>query len=108
MQLIDFLQSTELNRLRTQMDAQELGHFELFDANRQLTLSERESLAQTGLAISAQDLKVLKTKRWPLKLSGVAESSSHYHLAYCQDAQELRHHSSTLDVGTAKWPERKG
>ncbi len=108
MQLIDFLQSTELNRLRTQMDAQELGHFELFDANRQLTLSERESLAQTGLAISAQDLKVLKDKTLAFKNSRVwLKSSSHYHLAYCQDAQELRHHSSTLDVGTAKWPERK-
>ncbi|MEN9465581.1 MAG: hypothetical protein RL217_1762 [Pseudomonadota bacterium] len=108
MQLIDFLQSTGFNRLRTQMGAQDLGHFELFDASCQLTLSERESLAQSGLAISAQDLKVLKDKTLAFKNSRVwLKSPSHYHLAYCQDAQELRHHSSILDVGTAVLPAQK-
>lgn len=108
MQLIDFLQNTEFNRLRMQMGAPELGHFELFDASRQLTLSEREALAQSGLSIAANDLKVLKDKTLAFKNSRVwLKGSRHYHLAYCQDAQELRHRSAMLPVGTAAWPAQK-
>lgn len=109
MQLIDFLTHDGLVSLREKMGAQELGHFELFDANKQLTLSEREALASTGMVIPAQELRVLKDKTLAFKNSRTWLSfEQKYHLAYCQQAQLLRHRQVQLRIGTASWDKPKG
>lgn len=104
MKLPDFLQDEAFNQLRRQMGADDYGKFELFDPARQLTWSEREALAEKGLEVSGNDLRILKDKTLAYKNSRVwVQYEGIYHLAYCPTMQSLRHHKPTLQCGTASW-----
>lgn len=107
MQLPDFLEDSSLNALREKMGATKLGTFELFDPNKQLTYSERETLADTGLAIFSQELRVLKDKTLALKNSRVWLKEDGYHLALCPKVQQLRLQPNEFQVGTFQWPNSK-
>ena len=104
MKLPDFLQDEQLNQLRDRMGAETYGSFELFDPVRQLTWTERETLAAGGLAIAGNDLRVLKDKTLAYKNSRVwIEQDAVYHLAYCPLVQSQRHHKPRLQAGTGAW-----
>ena len=105
MNLIDFLNDEDFNRLRQQMGTNELGRFELFEPTRQLTWNEREALAEQGLSLVASEIRIVKDKTLAYKNTRVwALSDNAYHLAYCLQMQQLRHHQTPLQAGTHEWP----
>lgn len=107
MQLYDFLSDPAFNELRHKMGTDQLGQFELFDPAKQLTYSEREALAEQGLEIPANELRILKDKTLALKNSRVWLKHDDYHLAYCPQVQQLRHRSQLALLGTYEWPQHK-
>ncbi|WP_430459854.1 hypothetical protein ACQUQU_11625 [Thalassolituus sp. LLYu03] len=101
MKLPDFLQDEAFNRLRQTMKAEQLGSFELFDPEKQLTYAEREALEDGVLQVSGAALRVLKDKTLAFKNTRVwLKDQADYHLAYCAKVQSLRHRADTIDVGT--------
>ena len=101
MKLPDFLDDPNLNKLRQAMGADELGEFELFDPQKQLTYSEREALESGDFGVSAGDLRVIKDKTLAYKNSRLWLSHDNkYHLAYCQEVQQLRHRQHQVHCGT--------
>lgn len=108
MKLPDFLQDPALNRLREQMGATQPGHFELFDAEKQLTYAEREALELGSISISPHSLRVLKDKTLAYKNTRVwLHDDKDYHLAYCPRVQGLRHRQDEVTVGTGDLPDSK-
>ena len=103
MKLYDFFADPDLNRLRQQMEADELGDFHLFDPHKQLTYQEREALELGQLSIHSNDLRVLKDKTLAFKNSRVwVLHEEHLHLASCRLVQRLRHQPKDLLCGTAE------
>lgn len=101
MKLADFLKDPELNKLRQTMGADELGSFELFDPQKQLTYSEREALEQGEFDINAAELRALKDKTLAYKNSRLwLTHDDKYHLAYCPAVQQLRHRQVLVKAGT--------
>lgn len=101
MKLPDFLDDVNLNKLRQKMGADELGDFELFDPQKQLTYSEREGLEAGDFAINAAELRALKDKTLAYKNSRLwLTHDGQYHLAYCSAVQQLRHRQIAVHAGT--------
>ena len=50
------------NKLRKKMGTESLGSFELFDPQRQITYSERESLEEGVFKVESSRLRILKDK----------------------------------------------
>ena len=95
-----------LTELREQMDADELGEFELFDPQRHITYSEREALNLGELSLQSQQLRILKDKTLAFKntrvwLSWPEEINPSYHLAGCDQVQKRRHMKQTLITGSS-------
>lgn len=107
MQLHDFLNDPVLNDLRAKMGTDKLGQFELFDPAKQLTYSEREALAEQGIAIQSNEVRVLKDKTLAYKNSRVWLKFAEYHLAHCHKIQQVRHHPQQVLLGTYVWPLHK-
>tara|TARA_B110000008_G_scaffold108375_1_gene111383 strand:- start:8305 stop:8778 length:474 start_codon:yes stop_codon:yes gene_type:complete len=90
------------NQLRKKMGAEKLGCFELFDPQRQITYSERESLELGNFKIESARLKILKDKTIAFKntrlwLSWLNEEV--FHLAACEHIQKRRHLKGTFIAG---------
>lgn len=101
MKLPDFLQDPQMNALRQKMCANELGDFQLFDPQKQLTYSEREALEEGRLQPASNDLRILKDKTLAYKNSRLwLTHDGSYHLAYCPQVQSLRHHHQLIFCGT--------
>ena len=101
MKLPDFLEDHDLNNLRKRMGADKPGEFELFDPQKQLTYSEREALETGEFEVNAGELRVLKDKTLAYKNSRLWLSHDNkYHLAYCQEVQQLRHRQHNVHCGT--------
>lgn len=83
-----------ITKLRAEMGADELGQFELFDPQRQITYSEREKLEIGRFDISSMRLKILKDKTIAFKNTRLWLSwagHDNYHLAACDQIQKRRH-----------------
>lgn len=101
MKLPDFLDDANLNKLRQKMGTDKLGEFELFDPQKQLTYSEREALESGSFEVNAGELRVIKDKTLAYKNSRLWLSHDNkYHLAYCQEVQQLRHRQHQVHCGT--------
>lgn len=107
MQLIDFTEDSQLNALRQQMGTSQLGHFELFDPQKQLSYNERETLSSEGLQLMSHEVRVLKDKTLAFKNSRIWLLQHNYHLANCPSVQQLRLHSRETLIGTYQWPTSK-
>lgn len=104
MKLIDFLQDSQLNLLRRQMETQHYGDFQLFDPQRQLSYDEREALEQGELHISASSTRALRDKTLALKNSRIwLLSDSLLHLAHCRQVQHIRNLGQPVQCGTHDW-----
>lgn len=101
MKLDDVLLYPALNELRQQMGTDQLGDFRLFDPQKMLNYSERESLEKAQLRLSAADLKVQKDKTLAYKNSRLwVEHDDKFHLAYCEQMQSVRHRQKTVRCGS--------
>lgn len=100
MKLPDFLLDESFNRLRETMGQPELGRFELFDATRHLSWSEREALHKTSLPVNFYQLSVWQGKYLGFKNSRVfylaADGISHF--ALCDDLKKQREKHASAQV----------
>lgn len=121
MELPDFLEFAEFNRLRERMGAEQLGAFEFFDPRLHLTADERMALEagiETGWAalrcmhdytLAYKNSRVLVE----LQVPGTDPQAPVYHLAYCRILQNWRRErpQQRLMLGTRQpqasaWPKR--
>ena len=84
------------------MGADELGSFELFDPQKQITYSERELLELGEFEISSTSLKILKDKTIAFKntrlwLTWLEQED--FHLAACDHVQKRRHQKASFIAG---------
>lgn len=82
------------NALRKKMGAEALGSFKLFDPQRQITYSERESLELGTFEIESARLKILKDKTIAFKNTRLWLNfldDENFHLAACDHVQRRRH-----------------
>lgn len=106
MKLDDVLLSPAFNQLREQMGTDQLGDFRLFDPQKMLNYSERESLDRAELRLPASELRVLKDKTLAYKNSRVwVEHDDTFHLAYCEQMQGVRHRQKTVRCGSEQPPD---
>lgn len=90
------------NKLRKKMGTDELGSFELFDPQRQITYSERELLELGTFGIESNRLKILKDKTIAFKNTRLWltwPSHEEFHLAACEQVQKRRHLKSSFIAG---------
>lgn len=90
------------NQLRKKMGANELGSFELFDPEKQITYSERELLEIGGFEVPSNRLRVLKDKTIAFKNTRLWLSwPDHdcFHLAACDLVQKRRHQKASFISG---------
>lgn len=102
MKLKVFDDFAEITLLRKKMGAEQLGEFELFDPQRQITFSERELLESGSLDLSSMRLKILKDKTIAFKNTRLWLSwNGHefYHLAACDQVQKRRHQKHDFRAG---------
>lgn len=84
MNLPDFTEFAAFNELRSKMNAQELGFFELFDPNLHLTGVERSQLERQGLQLDLSRLHQLLDFTLVYKNSRVCVADGdQYHIANC-------------------------
>ncbi len=85
MALTDFLDFEPFNQLRTKMNANSLGDFELFDPHWHLTGIERSQLERDGITASASQLHMLLDFTLVFKNSRVLVIDKHYYHVACCD-----------------------
>lgn len=89
MLLPDFNEFEPFNQLRSKMQANEQGYFELFDPNVHLTGVERSKLARTGMRVPPTSIYHLLDFTLGFKNSRiVVVDGSTYHLARCEQISE--------------------
>jgi hypothetical protein len=100
MKLVDFLEDEQLNQLRATMQQPALGNFELFDAARHLSWSEREALHKTFLSVSLYQLSAYQGKHLAFKNSRVfyLDAANIGHFALCDDVKKQRDKNTALQV----------
>lgn len=100
MKLPDFTQDELFNQLRLQMGQAEFGNFELFDAARHLSWSEREALQKNQLQVSFYQLTTQQGKYLAFKNSRVfylaADGVSHF--ALCDELKKQREKHASAQV----------
>jgi hypothetical protein len=85
MKLPDFLEFEPFNRLRTEMNAEKLGYFELFDPNYHLTGGERSELDRHGLTVNEELVSQLLDFTLVYKNTRVCLlDDQSYHIAACK------------------------
>lgn len=85
-ELPDFLDFEPFNNLRREMQATELGFFEIFNPLHHLTGIERSDLEREGVTLSRQQLTYLLDFTLVYKNSRViVADNKRYHVAYCSD-----------------------
>lgn len=90
------------NKLRKKMGTENLGSFELFDPQRQITYSERESLEEGVFKVESSRLRILKDKTIAFKNTRLWlswEGHENFHLAACDHVQKRRHAKSSFVAG---------
>ena len=90
------------NKLRKKMGADQLGSFELFDPQKQITYSERELLELGEFEISSTGLRILKDKTIAFKNTRLWltwPEHEDFHLAACDRVQKRRHQKSSFIAG---------
>lgn len=90
------------NKLRKKMGAGNLGSFELFDPQRQITYSERECLEEGVFEIESSRLRILKDKTIAFKNTRLWLSwpeHENFHLAACDQVQKRRHAKLSFFAG---------
>jgi len=90
------------NKQREKMGADQLGSFELFDPQKQITYSERELLEQGIFEISSRGLKILKDKTTAFKNTRLWltwPEDETFHLAACDQVQKRRHQKFSFIAG---------
>ncbi len=102
MQIKSFKDFEPFNKLREKMGAKELGSFELFDPQKQITYSERELLENGVFEIDSARLRILKDKTIAFKNTRLWLSwpeHENFHLAACDQVQKRRHQKATFIAG---------
>ncbi len=102
MRIKQFKDFEPFNILRKKMGADNLGSFELFDPQRQITYSERESLEQGEFNIESSRLRILKDKTIAFKNTRLWLSwidHENFHLAACDQVQKRRHLKANFIAG---------
>jgi hypothetical protein len=85
MKLPDFIEFEPFNRLRAEMNTEELGYFELFDPSFHLTGGERSELERHGLTVEADLISQLLDFTLVYKNTRVCLLDDHtYHIAACK------------------------
>ena len=102
MRIDSFEDFEAFNKLREKMGATELGSFELFDPQKQITYSERELLEAGSFNVPSNRLRILKDKTFGFKNTRLWLSWSeheHFHLAACDLVQKRRHKKASFIAG---------
>lgn len=102
MRIKEFKDFKPFNKLREKMGAENLGNFELFDPQRQITYSERELLELGEFEIESSRLRILKDKTIAFKNTRLWLSwhdHEHFHLAACEQVQKRRHLKASFIAG---------
>jgi hypothetical protein len=111
MKLPDFLSFEAFNRLRQEMGASELGHFDFFDPKLQLSTREREDLAKVGLSVSAEALRELEDLSLAFKDGRVLVyahlESDTFHLSQCDRLRQLQASGGVVILATQTLGEAK-
>lgn len=84
------------------MGADQLGSFELFDPQKQITYSERELLELGEFEIASTGLRILKDKTIAFKNTRLWltwPEHEDFHLAACDRVQKRRHQKSSFIAG---------
>ena len=90
------------NKLRKKMGADQLGSFELFDPQKQITYSERELLELGESEMLSTSLRILKDKTIAFKNARLWltwPEHEYFHLAACDQVQKRRHQKSSFIAG---------
>jgi hypothetical protein len=102
MQIKSFDDFEPFNKLRKEMETDELGSFELFDPQKQITYSERALLELGEFEISSTGLKILKDKTIAFKNTRLWltwPEHKDFHLAACDHVQKRRHQKASFIAG---------
>jgi hypothetical protein len=102
MEIKSFDDFEPFNKLRKKMGAEELGSFELFDPQKQITYSERELLELGEFEIPSTGLRILKDKTIAFKNTRLWltwPQHDLFHLAACDQVQKRRHQKSSFMAG---------
>ncbi len=111
MKLPDFLSFEAFNRLRQDMGATELGHFDFFDPKLQLSTRDREDMAEAGLSVSAAQLRELEDLSLAFKdgrvLAHEPREGARFHLSQCETLRQLQQSNEAITLATRALPGAK-
>lgn len=102
MRIKSFENFEPFNILRKKMGAKELGSFELFDPQRQITYSERELLEMGLFEVKSARLRILKDKTIAFKNARLWltwPGHEDFHLSACEKVQKRRHLKASFIAG---------